>query len=361
MLLGIGFKVILISTVLLGLLVPARAKLLAPGVTALGTSDGRFARHPVVGLLRPLAGFLDFIVQDHRSESSREEWVASSASILVFIAPLSAFAVVPFGSRYAFGGGSISLVVADIEWGIVWLVGAAMLSLYGSTALIVEPSRRFQHSVLALSYAAGMALSLAALAMVFETLSPIEIAVAQDTSRSIGDFFGPALPALQSLQIPSWGMFLQPVSLVLFVVCALGTPSVLAATSDPSLATRVDGTGQLWLRTAEHLGSLLTASVLVALFAGSGSIPLVDAETITQEIAIYYGTGFATLLVMGIHVSVFFAKVMLVTLMLEPLRKRLAALSFAASLRLCSWGVVPACVVNLWVTGALIVGGGSPS
>jgi hypothetical protein len=195
--------------------------------------------------------------------------------------------------------------------------------------------------------------------MVFQTLSPLTMVVAQEQSQSIGDFFGPSLPALQSLRIPSWGLFLQPVSLGLFVLCALGTPSISNATSSPGFQDRVDGVGQFWLRTAEHLTHVLTASVLVALFLGAGAIPLVPADIIIEEVAEFFGNGFATLLTMAIHIGVFITKVMLVTLLLEPLRRRLAALSFAGSLRLCSWGLIPACVVNLWITGAMLVGGGS--
>jgi NADH:ubiquinone oxidoreductase subunit H len=359
MLLGVGFKVILISTVVLGFLVPARAKLLARVGSRAVAGTGHFSRHPVIGLLQPFAQFLDSITRDSRTEEDKKRWATSAAPLLVLIAPLAAFAVIPFGSRYDFDGVLVSLVVADIEWGVVWLVGAAMLAIYGSSALIADPAHRLQHAILAISYAAGSALSLAALTMVFQTLSPLTMVVAQEQSQSIGDFFGPSLPALQSLRIPSWGLFLQPVSLGLFVLCALGTPSISNATSSPGFQDRVDGVGQFWLRTAEHLTHVLTASVLVALFLGAGAIPLVPADIIIEEVAEFFGNGFATLLTMAIHIGVFITKVMLVTLLLEPLRRRLAALSFAGSLRLCSWGLIPACVVNLWITGAMLVGGGS--
>jgi NADH:ubiquinone oxidoreductase subunit H len=359
MLLGIGFKVILISTVVLGFLVPARAKLLAGVGPRAVAGMGHFSRHPVIGLLQPLAQFMDAITRDRRSEEDKKRWAIAAAPFFVLIAPLAAFAVVPFGSRYVFDGALVSLVVADLEWGVVWLVGAAMLAIYGSSALIVDPAHRLQHAILAISYAAGTAFSLAALTMVFQTLSPITMVVAQEQSQSMGDFVWPSLPALQSLQIPRWGLFLQPVSLGLFILCALGTPSISNATSTPGFQDRVNGVGQFWLRTAEHLTNVLTASVLVALFLGAGAIPLVPADMIIGEVAEFFGNGLATLITMAIHIGVFATKVMLVTLLLEPLRRRLAALSFAGSLRLCSWGVIPACVVNLWVTGAMLVGGGS--
>ena len=142
MLLGVGFKVILISTVVLGFLVPARAKLLARVGSRAVAGTGHFSRHPVIGLLQPFAQFLDSITRDSRTEEDKKRWATSAAPLLVLIAPLAAFAVVPFGSRYVFDGALVSLVVADIEWGVVWLVGAAMLAIYGSSALIVDPDVR---------------------------------------------------------------------------------------------------------------------------------------------------------------------------------------------------------------------------
>jgi len=356
MLLGIGFKVILLSAVLLGLLIPLRSRLLATDGPAT-SGAGRYSRHPVLSMLQPLAQLLDALSFDARTEGRSARRVAKVATAAVFVAPLSAFAVLPFGSRYDFGEGSVSLVVADLPWGIVWLIGAALISIYGSTILIADAEKRAQHAIVSISYTSGAALALVALAMNFQTLNPLEIAVAQDGTFFVGSFMGPALPMLQSLQLPNWGILLQPISLALFCVCTLAIPSAYVATRGQQIEARVDGAGQFWLRTSEHLGVMLVASVVVALFGGAGAIPYLDAATIVDAIAVYYGTGLATILCMVLHMSVFFGKVLLVALLLEPLRRRLLELGFASSLSLCWRWVVPVCMANLWVTGAWIVEG----
>ena len=119
MLLGIGFKVILIATVLLGVLVPARVRMLVGRSAQPAFKGGPFSSHAVIGLIGPLAHLLDLIAIEARvtAAARRNSNIAAAA---VFVAPLSAFAVIPFGSRYSIGGHEIDLVVANLDWGIVW-------------------------------------------------------------------------------------------------------------------------------------------------------------------------------------------------------------------------------------------------
>lgn len=363
MLLGIGFKVILISLVLLGVLVPIRARMLAAHDVAAEVRDGPFSNHPIVGLLQPLAQLLDLITSGGRPVAASERRVSSIAAALVFVAPLVAFAVVPFGSRYRLGGQEIDLVVANLDWGIVWLSVAAMLSLYGSIGLVRDASARVRLVILGVSYALGAGLALAAVAMSFGSLNPTAIAIAQDQTFLIDDFFGPALPSLpllQGLRLPGWGMFFQPVSLLLFAVCALGAPRVPILESDSDAESRHSGAEQLLIRISEHLGSLLTAAVVVALFLGAGALPYVSGDTIIGVIGDYYGVDLATLLCMAIHMLVFFAKLMLVTVAIDPLRRRLARLPFATSLDRCWKILLPLSIVNLFVTAQVLVVSGVP-
>jgi NADH-quinone oxidoreductase subunit H len=359
MLLGIGFKLILVSTVLLGVLVPTRARILAASPTPSGTGDGFFSKHPVVGLIRPLARLLDLVVDPARTTSASERRRTRASAAVIFAAPLAAFALLPFGSRYRLGGGEVALVVANLDWGIVWLLGAAMLALLGALGLLRDASRRPPLAIVGVSYALGAGFALAAVAMVFGSLNPTAIVVAQDQNFSMLDFVGPALPALQQLQLPGWGVFFQPVSLVLFVFCALGASRAPLADSRSDLEAHWSGAERLLVHVAEHLGSLLVAGVVVVLFFGGGALPYVAADTIIQAIGEYYGTGLATILCMAIHMSVFSAKMMLVTIAIEPLRRRLAQLSFEATLSRCWKGIIPIALLNLFVTAQILLADGA--
>ena len=79
-----------------------------------------------------------------------------------------------------------------------------------------------------------------------------------------------------------------------------------------------------------------------------------------DAIATYFGTGFATLLCMVIHTSVFFAKVLIVVVALEPLRRRLIRQSLESSLNLCWKVMVPLSLLNVFVTAHFLLAPGTP-
>ena len=114
------------------------------------------------------------------------------------------------------------------------------------------------------------------------------------------------------------------------------------------------------MNLARLLVAGLVAGVVVVLFFGGGALPYVAGDTIIRVIGDYYGTGLATILCMAIHTSVFFAKLMLVTIAIEPLRLRLARLSFEAALNRCWKGIIPLAVVNLFVTAEVVLAGVTP-
>ena len=358
MLMGIAFKVILIATVLLGILAPIRVRLRAAHSTVPELKSAPFSSHAAIGLIRPLAVFLDTALIEAKATTT-EGRISNIAIASVLAAPLSAFAVIPFGLQYTLGENDVELVVANLDWGIVWLLGAAMLSIYASNKLVPKLDDRVLYSVVKVSFASAAGFSLVSLAMVFDTLNPTSIAVAQDRVFPVGELFGPALVALQRLDLPRWGVFLQPVSMLLYGVCSLGMLQPTVADSPDEPGRRLTGAQYHLVRLSDSLASLLVASVLVALFLGGGAIPYIKGATIVEAIAVYFGTGFATLLCMAIHTVVFFVKVLLIVVLLDPLRRRLIRLSLETSLNLCWKVMVPLSLLNVFVTAHLLLELGS--
>ena len=83
------------------------------------------------GLLQPIADMVKLFF--------KEEFIPANASRKVFIlAPVMAMApaflmmnVIPFGSHIVIGGETIKLVAADIEMGVLLVLGASSLTVYG--------------------------------------------------------------------------------------------------------------------------------------------------------------------------------------------------------------------------------------
>ncbi|MDP6978780.1 MAG: NADH-quinone oxidoreductase subunit H [Myxococcota bacterium] len=348
------------AVALVSLLVPLRRRLLGHSAPRV---EGPFARHPVVGLIEPLATSLDrLIVVGEGTRLQRAGRFA--AAFAVFVAPLLALSLVPLGVHYQFPQSEFALVAVRLDGGLAWLVVSMLVGLYGATTLLPDPALRVRFGVMTASFSAAAGFSVAALAIVFGDIDPLAIALAQDSSLHIGHFFGPALPALQRLELPAWGVFLQPVSFVVFVICALAIPrpgnELVPDNSDEASSPPRDGVEAFLVDCGRDATALVVAAWFVALFLGGGAIPFAPADTIIGFISPYFGVGLATILCMGIHIAVFVTKLMLVTLALDPLQRRLDALTFERALGLCWRYAIPLALLNVFVTaqwfgGALVL------
>lgn len=337
------------ALVLVSVLVPLRRRLVRdlPAPT-----DGPFARHPVIGLIAPLAGFLDRLI----APEARERPASFYASIAIFASPLVALTLLPIGLIYAFDSGEVALAAVRLDGGIAWLPLALAIGVFGATTLLSEPVARVRFGVVTASYAVAAGFALSALAMVFGTLDPMGIALAQDRSLDLGNLFGPALPALQRFALPAWGLFLQPASALLFLVCALSIPGLAT-----ERASERDGVERFLVETGRHASALVVAAWFSVFFLGGGAVPYLATGEIIGFVSPHFGTGFAAILCMALHIGVLVSKTMLVTIALEPLRQRTAGRDFSSTLRTAWRFAIPFALLNVFLTAQwLDAGGGSP-
>jgi len=357
MLLVIAFKVILLSLLLLTVLVPVRMRMFAAFESVAAERSRPFSQHRAIGLLAPLARFLDGIVIPV-AEGAQVRARKDLAAAVTLAAPLAVFAVLPFGGRYTIAGREIELVVAPVEWGIVWLVAALLLSTCGAVGLFGDSTARVRYCVASVSLTLAAGLALTASVMVFDSLDPLAIAIAQDDTMSTGGLFGSVFPDLHGLRLPAWGIFLQPVSLLLFCVCTLAIPHVAVLHRSGETRRALDGVERFLVETSEQLNALVIAWVIVALFLGGGALPFVSTSQIVASITPHFGHGFATIVCMGSHFVIFMVKLLIVTAALEPLRRRLESLPFERVLVACWRYAIPISFVNVFLTAQWLLGSG---
>jgi NADH-quinone oxidoreductase subunit H len=357
---AIGIKAVLLSTLLIGVLVPLRIRLLGFRDESTPSATGHFAGRPAVGLIRPLARFLDDVSAPARSVSLRTH--ASLASMIAVLAPFIAWAVIPFGSQVQLGSWSVDLVVANLEVGVLWLLAAGVLSLWAALLGDGSDEARVRGAVMGSSQILGMGLALVALFLVFESLSPIEIVSSQSRTLNI------VLPTaeiglgVRSLELPAWGVVYQPVSFALYLV--FGSLALRPMPLDPIRSARdagASGASIVLLQLAEHLDALVLAGVVAALFLGAGAIPYVPAESIVDAIAEYFGSGLATWLCMVIQVAFFVAKVAVLIPLQIYLARVLQNSRFSTSLRLLWQGLVPVALLNILLTASIVIAQGRGS
>src|SRR5512135_2931152 len=83
------------------------------------------------GVLQPLADVLKLFVKEDITPVRADKWVYTAAPIIVLVPALIAFAVIPFGADVHLFGETISLRVADINVGLLYIVAVASIGVYG--------------------------------------------------------------------------------------------------------------------------------------------------------------------------------------------------------------------------------------
>jgi len=293
---------------------------------------------------------------------------------MALVPAIITLAVIPFGSVYAFGESALNLVVADIDWGMLYVFAVGSLATYG--AVIAGWASNNNWSLLGsmrassqmISYEVTMGLALVGLFMVFGSLKPTEIAAAQDTTfRLLGflELFGvvAALPAwLDWIRLPAWGVFLQPLGFVMFLTCVMAEnkrpPFDLPEAESELVAgyfTEYSGMRFGLFYMSEFIEVVVIAALTTALFLGGWAIPFLPQATIIGAITPVFGVGFATGLCMVLHVLTFFLKVIVMIWLQMQIRWTLPRPRYDQVMDLCWKVMLPLSLANIFVTGLVIL------
>lgn len=358
--LKLGFLLVVVLGVLVPLLTWVERKQLA-------WMEGRVGPVPDVlgvragGLLQPLAEGL---------RALSKEWVATAPGtralqlvgpVVVFVSALLMWSVVPFGGVYQFGSSTLSLVVADIDWGFALLGVAASLGGLGALIARGEALAASRLASFSLVGAVSVGLALLALTLSHATLRPVEIALAQDAAfplvRILGLFGAAPVEAawVSWLRLPAWGIVLQPLGFLAFTFGLLMVSN--AGRSDAPTA----GAPAALLGVAHRIWLAGSAAWVTALYLGGWAVPFVSTESLVSFVAGGFGTGFATGFVLLVHVLTFFVKlvavlgVMIVLFGSHPRPRTDQAMAIGTRL------VLPLALANLLLTAAAVgaLGGGA--
>jgi NADH-quinone oxidoreductase subunit H len=213
-----------------------------------------------------------------------------------------------------------------------------------------------------------MGLSIVGLFMVFQTLRLTDMGLAQDTSfRLLGflEHFGwwDPLPGwLGWLQLPMWGLFLQPLGFVMFLTCVMAEnkrpPFDLPEAESELVAgyfTEYSGMRFGLFYMSEFIEVVVIAALTTALFLGGWAIPFLPQATIIGAITPVFGAGVATALCMVLHVLTFFLKVIVMIWLQMQIRWTLPRPRYDQVMDLCWKVMLPLSLANIFVTGLVIL------
>jgi NADH-quinone oxidoreductase subunit H len=221
------------------------------------------------GLLQPLADGLKLFFKEEIIPSFSSKFLFILGPGLAMLTALMTSAVVPWGNEVHLFGRTISLQIADINIGILFVFGVVSLGVYG--IMIGSWASNNKFSLLGglraasqiISYELAMGISLIALLMVTGTLSLKEMVEQQQASY--------------------WNVAKQPLGFFIFLVCAFAecnrTPFDLPEAENELIGgyhTEYSSMKLGFYLFAEYINMFISSVIMATLFFGGYDIPFLN-------------------------------------------------------------------------------------
>ena len=378
---GLTLQALLLVVVLLGVLVPgvawAERKLAARVQGRPGIGGTQVAGISLAGLFQPLADGLKLLGKRDLNPPESARGIRGWIPLLVVLPPLLAFAAIPLAGRYAFGATSLSLVLADLEVGLLFIFALAALGALATVwaGLVGDGGARLgalRSAGLGLSGDLALFFAVLPMLLIFGSLRLTEMVEGQDSSFALFGLWnamasGSGAPASGGPTWPAWGIFLNPPAFVLVLVAAsvrMGLPPFDVECAEAELAggTRAaySGLGLGLFAVAGRLQTLLLAALVTLIFLGGWAIPWLSQATLVDGVARFIGSGMANGVCLALHLASFAFKVMGVVFVQLMIRSALPRLGYERAMDLCWKIVVPASLVDLMLTAGIMQALGGP-
>jgi NADH-quinone oxidoreductase subunit H len=346
---SLGFiieKVILISVILMGSLGIAMYATWAERKVAAIMQDRRGPnRAGPFGILQPLADGLKLFMKEEIIPDSSTRFLFIIGPCLAMLTALMTSAVVPWGPDYTTSGGYIvSLQVADINIGILFIFGVVSLGVYGVMLGGWASNNKFsllssiRAASQAISYELAMGISLIALLMMTGTLSLREIVGQQHGFWQNGYF--------------TWNFFKQPLGFLIFLVCSFAELNRAPFDLPESESELNMGYHQEYSSMklgfylfAEYINMFVSSAIMATLFFGGYNFPFMDAVQHAVNPMLF------TL----ICVMVLLTKVICFILFFMFIRWTLPRFRYDQLMRLGWKSLIPIALVNMLITGAVVL------
>ncbi len=290
------------------------------------------------GFLQPAADVLKLIMKEDVVPKSAYRFIHDLAPIISIGVALTTFAVVPFGDRITLFGEEIKLQIASVNIGILYVLALTSLGVYGVTLSGWSSNSKYsllgglRSSAQMISYELAMGLSLIGVIMITGTLQLDKMVEAQAGWR--------------------WNILLQPVGFVLFVISTFAETNRLPfdlPEAEPELVggyhTEYSGLKFGLFFLAEYANMVTASAIITTVYLGGWQVPFVhDLGLSGQWVAVAQVAGFSL-------------KVLLLVLFFIVIRWTIPRFRYDQLMHL-GWKVMlPLSIVNLLVTGILILGG----
>ncbi len=234
------------------------------------------------GILQPMADGLKLFFKEEIIPSSANKVLFILGPSLAMLTAMMTCAVIPWGGTIEIFGREVSLQIADINIGILYVFGIVGLGVYG--IMIGGWSSNNKFSLLAalrgasqvISYELAMGLSIIALIMLTQSLSLKTI-----VEQQMGGV---------------WYVVLQPLGFLIFFICSLAETNrapfdLSEAENELNMGYHQEYSSMKlgFFLFAEYVNMFISSAILATLYFGGYDVPFLDESSLAPNLAAIIG------------------------------------------------------------------------
>ncbi len=236
------------------------------------------------GLIQSFADMFKLIFkEDFTSSHIKYKFFFTIAPAIVFMCSFLTFAVIPFADVLIINDVSYIMQAIPTHLGIMWFLAYAGLATYG--IILGGYASQSKYGLLGsiraaaqvISYEAAMALAVVSMLLSYGSIHLTHMVQAQG-----GVVFG---------FIPAWGIFIQPLAALIFIVCAFAetnrAPFDIAEGESEIVAgyhTEYSAMRFGLFQVGEYAAMSASSAIIVTLFFGGFQIPWLDTQSLQNNI-----------------------------------------------------------------------------
>jgi NADH-quinone oxidoreductase subunit H len=287
------------------------------------------------GLLQPLADGVKMFMKEEIIPTMANRTLFILGPSIAMTTALLTGVVIPWGGNLTIAGHTISLQVADLNIGILYIFAMVSIGVYG--IMIGGWASNNKYALLGsvraasqmISYELAMSLSIVALVISTGTLSLKEIVDQQQGWH--------------------WNIFYQPLGFLIFLVCAFAETN-RAPFDLPECETELIGGYHTEYSSmklgfylfAEYINMFISAAVIATLYFGGYHFPLLNRLPLDPNIITILGT------------IIFFLKIFFLIFLFMWIRWTLPRFRYDQLMNLGWKGFIPLSLANIMLTGVVI-------
>jgi NADH-quinone oxidoreductase subunit H len=305
----------------------------------------------LLGLLHPLADAIKMLAKEDFLPARADRFLFQLAPFVSVFFALVAFASIPFGDTLRLGGREIPLQAVTLNVGILYVFAMLSLGVYGVMMAGWASSNNFaliggqRAAALMITAEIAIGASIMGVIMVYGSLNMMDIVRGQ--GRLLGGW------------IPMWGIVTQPLAFLLFLTAGIAAtkriPFDTPEGESEIIGYFVEYSGMKFgmFAMADFLETVVIAGMVTTLFLGGWQIPYLTAVGFEFP----WGAVWAlpALLVSLAQVGAFVVKVLAMIFFLMLIRWTLPRFRYDQAMRLGWLGLFPLSILNVVITGAVLL------